>query len=320
MSEFSKVFREMCVIGDKKRDEHLRVSDKVMIYRDIPYIKGTKDVSNWMDIYLPGLQQVEDSTKHKKGAEKKFPVILSVHGGAYVYGNKEVYQYYGYYMAEQGFAFVNMNYHLAPEKKFPTQLGEVNAVLQWILENGEEYQLDTNNIFLVGDSAGAQMASHYCAIYANPDFAGLYPFTVPEHLVIRAVALNCGMYDIDASVEELYAAREEIAGMKQTVMLDDYLGLNRLNFDEMLKVKQNITTKYPPAYIMTSYYDFLKTNAKPMYMLLQEKGVPAEYHLYGKEGQEYMGHVFHCNMNLEEARECNRDECRFFREYLIRKM
>ena len=61
-------------------------------------------------------------------------------------------------------------------------------------------------------------------------------------------------------------------------------------------------------YLMTSEYDFLKENAKPMYELLKQKGISCVYKLYGKEGDNYMGHVFHLNLRLEEARMCNDEE------------
>ena len=50
----------------------------------------------------------------------------------------------------------------------------------------------------------------------------------------------------------------------------------------------------------------------------KEKGVPCEWKKYGEEGQNYMAHVFHVNMNLEEAKQCNQDEIAFFRKYEVK--
>lgn len=74
---------------------------------------------------------------------------------------------------------------------------------------------------------------------------------------------------------------------------------------------------YPPTYVMTSYYDFLKENAQPMYEFLKGKGIPCAWKCYGSEDKKYMAHVCHVNMNLEEAKEINQDECAFFRKYLV---
>lgn len=45
-----------------------------------------------------------------------------------------------------------------------------------------------------------------------------------------------------------------------------------------------VISNLPPAYVMTSYYDFLKDNAEPMYNFLKDKGIDTEWKLYGEEG------------------------------------
>lgn len=87
-------------------------------------------------------------------------------------------------------------------------------------------------------------------------------------------------------------------------------------WERQLDVLPNITAAFPPAFVMTSAHDFLKDLAQPMKELLESRGVEAVYKKYGTEEQKYMAHVFHCNMNLEEAKECNREECTFFKQHL----
>ncbi len=299
MSVFSQYFHRQAARSDAKRDAGLRQPADVAACRDICYAGDGSDRWNLLDLYWP------------VAATAPLPVIVSVHGGGYVYGDKEVYQYYCMSLAQQGFAVINFNYHLAPERRFPTQLAELNAVLVWAVEHRAQYRLDTDHLFLVGDSAGAQMASHYAALYANPDFAARYPFAVPVGFTLRAVALNCGMYDLAGA-----ALGPELRGTGG--LYDDYLGKDRRavpGLPAMLDVLGAIDGRYPPAFVMTSWYDFLRPQAEPMVELLRSRGVPAEYRLYGEEGEDYMGHVFHCNMRLPEADACNRAECDFFRRY-----
>lgn len=87
---------------DDKRDAGLPT--------EIPEVERINDLSygpdpkwNLLDIYLP---------KKRTG---KVPVIISIHGGGWVYGTKETYQFYGLGLAKEGFAFVNFNYRLAPD-------------------------------------------------------------------------------------------------------------------------------------------------------------------------------------------------------------
>lgn len=297
MSLSGFLFGMMAGKSDKKRDASLAFPEEVEAIRNINYAKN-HDIYNNLDVYFP------------KGTSGELPVIVSYHGGGYVYGTKEIYQYYGAYLASKGFVFVNFNYHLAPKYKYPTQLTEANMVFQWIVENGEKYHMDTNNVFVVGDSAGAQMISQYMAIYSNKEYASLFPFEVPKGFCIRAAGLNCGLYSLPAgSTENLDRFTRDL--------MKDYMGKNIEKYAAMNDVLGNITSDYPPCYIMTAEYDFLKNNAKPMCDFLHSRGVEAQWKCYGTPEQNYMAHVCHVNMNLEEAKEINDDEVEFFLSKMI---
>ena len=108
MSELTDDIRRVFKEGDDIRDEGLTTPAGVIRHDDIAY--GPDTAWQVMDLYLP-----ED-------AEGPLPVIVSVHGGAWVYGDKERYQWYCMDLALRGFAVVNFTYRLAPEFKFPTSL------------------------------------------------------------------------------------------------------------------------------------------------------------------------------------------------------
>ena len=107
MSLTSLIVRYNFGKGDRKRDAGLTTPDDVKRYDNIPYGRDKK----WqiLDVYRP---------KEKEG---KLPVIISVHGGGWVYGTKEVYQFYCMSLAQRGFAAVNFNYRLAPGHRYPAQ-------------------------------------------------------------------------------------------------------------------------------------------------------------------------------------------------------
>ena len=100
MSAMSDQIRKMFGEGDAKRDAGLKTPDDIIRYDDIRY--GTEDDKlQMLDVYRP------------KGISGKLPVIMSVHGGGWVYGDKEVYQFYCMSLAQRGFAVVNYSYRLA---------------------------------------------------------------------------------------------------------------------------------------------------------------------------------------------------------------
>jgi len=290
MSLQSILFNIRASRSDKLRDAAIPLPQGVTECRNISY--GSHGEWNLLDVYTPS------------GVTEPLPTIVSIHGGGYVYGSKEIYRRYGMDMAKRGFAFVNFNYRLAPKWRFPTPLHDTNAVLNWVCKNARRYHLDPSRIILLGDSAGAQLTSQYAAMHTNPRYAALFQMQLAP-VSIRAVGLFCGMYDM----------AERGAGERKGLALD-YLGKDIAPDDPRLKVLENITPGYPPAFIATACHDFLRPCAEPMYSFLTEKGVQSQWQCYGTEEDESIGHVFHVNIILPEARQCNDDAALFFAKYV----
>lgn len=289
-----KEIREQWAENDKKRDAKLTEPEHLKCFYDLPY--GTHGQQNLLDIYM------SDTINEKTAA------IVNIHGGAWVYGSKEIYKFYCMSLAQRGFVVVNINYRLAPENLFPAALEDINQALTFIEKHGEKYFIDKERLILTGDSAGGQLTSHYAAIFTNPEFAKLYDFTLPN-VKIKALGLNCGLYDPKSAVlkneDEIHRA---------------YIGENAdFTNEELLNkidVLSHITGDFPPSYIMSTFTDFLLEEAQPMYDLLKEKGVTAEIKIWGSKDRPDIGHVFHVNMNLPEAKICNDEECEFFRKFV----
>ena len=293
MSLVSLMTRILFKRSDKKRDAGLTTPDYVKRFDNIQY--GPDKKWNRLDVYRP------------KDIDGKLPVIVSVHGGGWVYGDKELYQYYCISLVQHGFAVVNFTYRLAPKFKYPAQLEDTNNAFRWVLEHGEEYGLDTGNVFGVGDSAGGQLLGVYACMCTDREYAATLPFSVPEGFVPRAVALNCGVYKLENSGDK------NVSNM----LMKDLLPGKGTDAELLnLSVMDHVTGSFPPAFIMTAEGDFLAPQAKPLADKLNGLGGYAEYHYYG-DADHKLGHVFHCNMKLAEAAQCNRDECEFFRKYIV---
>jgi len=275
--------------SDRKRDAAIPLPSGVTEFRNISYGSHGKD--NLLDVYVPA------------GTSEPLPTIVSIHGGGYVYGTKEIYRRYGMDMARRGFAFVNFNYRRAPKWKFPTPLADTNAVMEWIVQNAARYHLDPDRIIVVGDSAGAQMTSQYAAMQTNPEYAALFGLRLAK-IKIRAIGLNCGLYDLTA-----------MGAAPRRGMHKDYFGKLPKD-DPRFRALEAITEHYPPAFITTGTNDFLRDNAQPMYEFLLSRGVNAVWKCYGREGDEKVCHVFHVNILLPEAVQCNDDAAAFFKQYI----
>ena len=291
MSEVSDFIRKSFKEGDDIRDAGLTDPEDVVRYDDILY--GTDPRWQVLDLYRP---------KGKEG--ERLPVIVSVHGGGWVYGDKERYQYYCMSLAQRGFAVVNFTYRLAPEFKYPAPLEDTNLVFSWVLEHASEYGLDTSHIFAVGDSAGGNILGLYCAICTNPEYARHYAFQTPQGFAPRAVALNCGDYVVEAA----HPSSDDQA----LDLMADYLP-HRGTREEMalINVTAHVTEAYPPVFLMTASGDFLKEQALLMASALTRHNVPFLYRFYG-DSRKLLPHVFHCDMRSEDGKQCNQDECDFF--------
>ena len=281
---------------DKKRDAGQTTPADITRYDNIKYGDDPK-WPQWqlLDVYRP------------KDIQGKLPVIISVHGGGWVYGNKEVYQFYCMRLAQRGFAVVNFSYRLAPEEIFPAALEDTEKVFQWVCKNAEEYGFDLNNVFALGDSAGGHLLSLYASALTNEEYAKNYPFMQKKNLNLRGVALNCGKYKMKVPGDD----------KKIALLVKGYLPKHGTDQElDMIDGSAHVTKDFPPAFVMTCKGDFFFNQAAFITKALEDAGVQYEYHCYGTD-EKPLWHVFHCDPHLEEAVLCNDEECAFFKKLCV---
>ncbi|MCR5702854.1 MAG: alpha/beta hydrolase [Lachnospiraceae bacterium] len=278
---FSDVVRREFRASDEARDKGLTTDDGVVRCDNISYLAGagSEDVWHLLDVYRP-----------KSAGDEKLPVIVSVHGGGWVYGDKDVYQYYCMDLCRRGFAVVNFSYRLAPEYKHPAQVEDTVLAFKWVKANAEQYGFDLEHLYAVGDSAGANILSLYCILCGKEK-----DLPLP-----KAVALNCGVYSVREVEREMRGFMSELMPNKGTTEEMD-----------MLDVISNIDEQFPPVFLMTCYGDFLKSQAPLLEDRLKLLGIPYVSKLYGSE-EHPLRHVFHCDIRMPEAIRCNDETCEFF--------
>lgn len=112
---------------------------------DIPYAKVSP--SQKLDIYWP------------EEGDGPFPVIVSIHGGAFMGGDKRDIQLTP--MLESlkcGYVLVGVNYRMSGEAQFPSLVHDVKAAIRWIRANAEQYLFDPKRIATWGGSAGGYLS------------------------------------------------------------------------------------------------------------------------------------------------------------------
>jgi acetyl esterase/lipase len=113
---------------------------------DIAY--AVKSQSQKLDIYIPD------------EGEGPFPVILSIHGGAFKSGDKGDGQLTPMLEGlKRGYAVVSINYRLSGEAIWPAQIYDVKAAIRWVRANAKQYKLNPDKIAAWGGSAGGHLSA-----------------------------------------------------------------------------------------------------------------------------------------------------------------
>jgi len=295
MSAISEMVRKTFKEGDDIRDAGLTTPETIERFDDICYGEDSKWQS--LDVYR---------LKEKKG--EKLPVIVSVHGGGWVYGDKERYSFYCMDLATRGFAVVNFTYRLAPEFQFPASLEDTNSVFTWVLNHAEEYGFDTENIFAVGDSAGAHILGLFSSLCTNKEFSDNFDFKPPVGFKPKAIALNCGAFKLSIS--------DDPQDMNSGLMYDLMPNHGTEEELEMINVSSKVNADFPPTFIVTATGDFLIDQPALMIDKFVNVSVPHEFHFYGDKDNE-LGHVFMLRIRDDIAKKCNDEECDFFRKNMV---
>jgi len=163
------------------------------------------------------------------------PVLVFVHGGGFVMGDKRVpdmpfYDNVGHFAVGSGYVGVTMTYRLAPAHPWPAGSEDVAAALRWLKANITAYGGDPQRIFLLGQSAGATHVAGYVA-HARCH--------LPEGVAIAGALLLSGIYDI---------AQAEPNAFQQA-----YYGEARANWSQCSTLEGLLATKLPLLFTVSEF-------------------------------------------------------------------
>jgi alpha-L-fucosidase 2 len=98
-----------------------------------------------------------------------FPVGIVVHGGGFDEGTKKSHVSAVLdVLAKANFAWISIDYRMAPAYHFPQPAEDVDNAIRWVKKHGAEYRIDTSKIALIGESAGAFLTT-YAATHDTPE-------------------------------------------------------------------------------------------------------------------------------------------------------
>lgn len=161
------------------------------VERDIAYAEP-KNERQLLDIYTPG-----------SGAN--LPVVVWVHGGGWMRGSKADVDSKPAAFTERGFVFVPVNYRYFPHVSMDNIVRDVAKATGWVHANIARYKGDPKRIFLMGHSAGAQLAALLCTDSRYIEAEG-----VPRSHISGCVPVDGDTYDVPLQIATAAARRKSL--------------------------------------------------------------------------------------------------------------
>lgn len=262
----------------------------ITVEKDIPY---GEHKSNSGDIYYD-----------KKFGDEKYPVMLHIHGGGFVAGDKKHRKSLSSYYASKGWFVYNINYRLSPEHVFPEPIIDGVNALNKLLELEEKYNLDLSRVVVTGDSAGAYMASYLVCLMTTP--ALTEKIGAPEIKVpITGLMSFCGPYDLPKCMEYPlpFGLTRDIAKCLFGFDLDKKMSnYKEYKYIEEASPANFVNEKWPPTFLAMAGKDFFcKGQGEALEERLKELNVP----VLSYRTEKFMdNHCFHLEFFKKHSKRC----------------
>ncbi len=224
-----------------------------------PYM-NREEVALAMDIFKP-----------KTEGGKEVPVIVIIHGGGLVMGDRKISRRFGKILAGHGYLVFSIEYRLAPRANCAQQLDDVCAGMDIIGRELVNYDVDFSRTYLVAESAGAYLATYVTAMRGSEKLQKAIGYQ-PSKMVFKAVGLVSGMF---------YTEKRDLIGL---ILADQFYG-DKVYDKSFLKYMDpenpEILDNLPPAYLITSRGDFLNNYTLMFHDALKKAGKKTHLLYYG---------------------------------------
>ena len=241
------------------------------VLTDLPYAEDRS--SQRLDVYLPTT------------GDGPYPTILAIHGGGFGAGSKSFYQKLGPYYTEQGYAFVAINYRLAPGDSYPAQVADSFCALAWLHAHHEEYGFDPNRVVVTGGSAGGYLASMVGTVDDPDIYLKDCPNEYPTGEAVQAAVIYYGLYDF-TNIDDYRVS--DVNGYLKRFWGAEYEDIPAERLEEMSPIKQ-IDGSEPPFIILhgTADKDVPSVMSERFAEALEQAGVDVELVLLPDVGHAF---------------------------------
>lgn len=247
------------------------------VQRDLPY--GTAHARQVLDLHAPA---------NAKG----LPVVFWIHGGGWQAGDKREVQRKPEAFLARGFVFVSTNYRLLPAVDMDTIVRDVAKSLGWVHAHIAKHGGDPQRIFVMGHSAGAQLAALLCT-----DERYLRAEGVPFSALKGCVPVDGDTYDVPAIIE-VAETRWRVHGQKPAAFGHrKKFGDDPEKHRDLSAVTHVAKGKGIPPFLILHVADHPDTSAQAFRLgaVLKEAGVPVK--VFG--ARETNHHGINANLGVD---------------------
>ena len=251
-------------------------------------------------LYGPGPDERFDLFLPPAGTPRKAPLIVWVHGGGFVAGDKSSVANWLSALAGHGYPVVSVEYRRGASGAYPLPVRQVNAAIAHIRANAAALGIDPGALVLGGDSAGAHIAAQLALSITDPAYAGklgIAPAVPAQDL--RGMLLTSGIYDLpDLGGGGLIGAFVRAAFRGYTGETDPA----RVKGGELFSVIAHVGPAFPPSFITGGNADPLTPQGLKLAERLASLGVTTDTLFFPADHQPPLGHEYQLRLNTEEGR------------------
>lgn len=241
----------------------------VVAHRDVAYVTNGH-VQQKLDLFVP------------EKAAAPTPLIVWIHGGAWVSGDKADNPPLRRGYVQRGYAVASLNYRLSGVAIFPAQIEDCKAALRWLRAHAKEYNLDPAKIGVWGGSAGG----HLVALLGTT--GGVKEFDVGENLdqssAVQAVGDYFGPTDfvqMDAHAVKEAPFQHDSPSSPESRVIGGPIQ-DKANYEKVQRANpiKYVTKEAAPYLIVHGDKDPLVPHhqSELLYAALVKAGVPVRFH------------------------------------------
>ena len=248
------------------------------------------------------------------GKETGKGIVIEIHGGAWIYGNKELNENHTMYLSSKGWTAVSLSYGLVRNVTLFDTMKDIFRFLCHISKHREALGLDFSKVLLTGDSAGAHLSALTYALLQDEGMRKLYGIEETPDFSVTALGLSHPVMCLeplgamgDTPEKDKLISEEMLRMMTGLENYEESPIYGCMSFDDFAG-----KVTWPPLFIVTSRADGWRVNTNRSLAVLDSLKVP--YTLQDFGWREDLGHVFHIGYwTMPEAKKANDSMLEWFK-------